>query len=94
MDGLIAAIAGLFAYSKYLEYESKSERAREERESAIEALSERAERLRDAVKDMEEELRYNPGAYSLKQLHKAEDKADRAEEALWMAQAGVHRNID
>ena len=91
MDGLFAAAVGLFAYGKYLEHEIKSERAREERESAIEALRERAERLQEAVADMESALRYDPQAHSEKQMDAARRKADRAEEALLLAEAGVGR---
>ena len=94
MDGLFVAALGLFAYGTYLEHESAIERVREERESAIEALRERAERLQEAVDDMESALRYDPQAHSEKQLNAARRKADRAEEALLMARAGVQRNLD
>ena len=91
MEGWLAAFAGLFAYGKYLEHESKAERAREERERAIEALRARAERLQEAVDDMEAALRYDPQAHTEKQMEAARRRADRAEEALLLAEAGVGR---
>ena len=62
-----------------------------EREQAVAALRERARQTQDALDDMEIDLIANPGKYSAKQLRSARRKADRAQEALLLAEAGVSR---
>jgi|GEM_PF-6402189 len=75
---------GLAAYGIYLQVTG-------EREQAVAALRERARQAQDALDDMEIDLIANPGKYSAKQLRSARQKADRAQEALLLAEAGVSR---
>ncbi len=87
MDDLLGfglAALGLAAYGKYLQVTG-------EREQAVAALRERARQTQDALDDMEIDLIANPGKYSAKQLRSARRKADRAQEALLLAEAGVSR---
>lgn len=82
--GLGLAALGLAAYGKYLQVTA-------ERERAVGALRERARQTQDALDDMEIDLIANPGKYSAKQMRSARQKAERAQEALLLAEAGVHR---
>ena len=87
MDDLLGfglAALGLAAYGKYLQVTG-------EREQAVAALRERARQTQDALDDMEIDSIAHPGKYSAKQLRSARRKADRAQEALLLAEADVSR---
>lgn len=75
---------GLAACRKYLQ-------ASGEREQALDALRERALQAQDALDDMEIALIADPAKYSTQQMRAARKKADRAQEALLLAEAGVSR---
>ena len=82
--GLGLAFVGLAAYGKYMQAEA-------ERERAINALRDRALELQDAVQNMEIDLIADADKYSAKQMRAARHRADRALDALLLAEAGLHR---
>ena len=85
--GLGLAFLGLAAYGKHVQAGAARERKELQAQDAIDALRERAQQLHDAVQDMEIDLIAEPGKHSAKSLRAAQQRADRAQEALLLAQA-------
>lgn len=83
--------AGVAAYYKLDEVRLAREadkRARyDERACAIDQLRSRAESLQDEFDEMQFDLTCDPDKYSARQMRAAQQRADRAQEALLLAQA-------
>ena len=60
-------------------------------EVALIQLRARAEQLQQALEDMQLEQTLDPGTHSVKQLRAAQQQADRAQEALLLAEAGIYQ---
>lgn len=85
---MLLVAVGLYAYGKCLEAEVERDRRRLQAEQAIEALRQRAQDLQDALHDMELDLITDPGKYSARHMRAARRRADRAQEAALLAEAG------
>ena len=80
--------AGVAAYYKLDEVLLAREAKERDRDDAIERLRWRAQSLQEKLEEMERDLIYDPEKYNARQMRAAEQRADRAQEALLLAQAG------
>ncbi|MBB6579380.1 hypothetical protein HNP33_003492 [Comamonas odontotermitis] len=80
--------AGIAAYYKLEEVLAERETAQTKRELALIQLRARAEQLQQELEDMQFDQTLQPSRHSAKQLCAARQRADRAQEALLMAEAG------
>lgn len=83
--------AGVAAYYKLEQVMLEREAAQTQRELALIQLRERAQQLQQELEDMEFDQTLEPGKYSAKQLRAAQQRADRAQEALLLAEAGIQQ---
>mgnify|MGYP001163301013 CR=1 FL=1 len=86
MNAFIAFL-GLAAYGKCLQADA----ARERQQLAADALRQRAQDLQAQLQDMELDAITDPGRHSARQLRAARNRADRAQEAALLAEAGIHQ---
>ena len=92
MDSMLLAAVGFYVYGKCAQAEAARELRQLQAQQAIDALHQRAQDLQDAVQAMEFDLIMDPGKHSAKHMRAARRRADRAQEAALLAEAGLHRS--
>ena len=83
--------AGIAAYYKLEEVLAERETAQTKRDLALIQLRARAEQLQQELEDMQFDQTLQPSRHSAKQLRAAQQQADRAQEALLLAEAGIYQ---
>lgn len=83
--------AGIAAYYKLDQVLAKREATQTNRELALIHLRARAEQLQLELEDMQFDQSLDPVQHSPKQLRAAQQRADRAQEALLLAEAATPR---
>lgn len=87
----LLSFAGIAAYYKLDQVLAEREAAQTQRELALIQLRARAEQLQQELEDMQFDQSLYPGQHSAKQLRAAQLRADRAQEALLLAEAVTPR---
>lgn len=89
MNALFAFL-GLAAYGKLTQAEAARDLDRLAARQAVQALHERAQDLHAQLQDMEWDAALEPGLHSARQLRAARRRAERAQEAALLAEAGMY----
>ncbi|MCD2163820.1 hypothetical protein [Comamonas koreensis] len=83
--------AGIAAYYKLDQVLTEREATQAKRELALIQLRARAKQLQQELEVMQFDQSLDPGQYSAKHLRAAQQRADRAQEALLLAETGAPR---